>query len=130
MELILKLKSLQITKKLSGHKFADKLGVSHQLWQMTRTGKREIGLTMLKGIVRAYPELNRDVLIFLAGDVYIKTADENDDTKPSETHQVGFLRALQSLCDIFYRLKRLVFYRRKAKSDTKLKRARRSETEN
>ena len=55
--------------ELSDYKFADKLGVSHQLWQMTRTGKREVGLTVLQGTIRAYPELSRDVLFFLQGNV-------------------------------------------------------------
>lgn len=63
-----KLKEKQAQERLSDHKFADKLSVSYQLWQMTRTGSREIGLAILRGILRAYPELYRDVLIFLGID--------------------------------------------------------------
>jgi len=69
--LLEKLKELQAKEGLSDYKFADKLRVSHQLWQMTRTGRREIGLAVLQGALRAYPELNRDVLFFLGWDVSI-----------------------------------------------------------
>ena len=64
-----KLKEIQTKDGLSDYKFAARLGISPQLWQMTRTRKREIGLSILKGIVRAYPELCQYVLIFLYGDV-------------------------------------------------------------
>lgn len=130
MELTEKLKELQIKEGLSNRKFASRLGISHQLWQMTRTGKRGIGLTLLKGIVRAYSEFNRDVLIFLAGDVYIKTTDETNGTEPHQTHRASFQRALQGLCGVFYRVKKLVFYQHKAKSDTKPKKVRRGEVKN
>lgn len=67
--LIERLKELQAKEGSSDYKFADKLEISPQLWQMTRTGKREIGLVILRATLRAYPELSRDVLFFLRGDV-------------------------------------------------------------
>lgn len=98
--LIEKLREIQTREGLSDYKFADKLGVSHQLWQMTRTDKREIGLTILQGTLRAYPELSREVLLFLSIDVVKDTGFAGDTTTPSETssdkHQGGLLSRLIS----------------------------------
>ncbi len=76
-DLLSQLKLRQIAECMSGRQFAEKLGISHQLWQMTRAGKREIGLVLLKAIVKAYPILNRDVLLFLAGPGYAVKPPEN-----------------------------------------------------
>lgn len=54
---------------LSDYTYAEMLGVSQQLWQMTRSGKRDIGLTLLKAAAKAHPELAKDVLIFLGCNV-------------------------------------------------------------
>lgn len=54
---------------LSGHQFAKKLKTSQQLWQATRTGRRPIGLTIIKGFAPLYPDLALDVLSFLGFDV-------------------------------------------------------------
>ena len=86
-----KLKELQVAEGLSDYKFADKLGVSHQLWQMTRTGKREVGLAVLHGTITAYPELSRDVLFFLSSDVEASTIIDDLSTIPSQTTQDGKL---------------------------------------
>lgn len=86
-----KLKEIQTREDLSDYKFADKLGVSHQLWQMTRTGKREIGLAVLQGTIRVYPELSRDVLLFLSGDVEASTIIGDTSTTPPERTQDGKL---------------------------------------
>lgn len=115
--LIDKLKELQAREGLSDYKFADKLAVSPQLWQMTRTLKRDIGLVILKAVMRAYPELYRDVLIFLGSDASILSNQFSDlSTTPAKTHQDKqggvFLGGLVSL---ILGLKRL-FYRGKAKT--------------
>ena len=67
--LIDRLRDIQTKEGLSDHKFAKKLSISYQLWQMTRTGNRDVGLALAKGIVKAYPRLIGDVLIFLGADV-------------------------------------------------------------
>ena len=61
------------------YQFAGKLGVSHQLWQMTRTGKRDIGLVILRASLKAFPNLGRDILVFLAND-----ADAHQTTQDGE----------------------------------------------
>jgi len=48
--------------------FADRLGVSRQLWAMTRAGQRAVGLLLLQGVVRAFPDLHNQVLAHLQGD--------------------------------------------------------------
>jgi len=92
--LLEKLKEIQTREGLSDYKFSDKLGISHQLWQMTRTGKREIGLAVLQGTLRAYPELARDVLFFLQGDVASPLISDTITTTPSENAQNRFLGGL------------------------------------
>ena len=82
--------------QLSDYQFADKLDISHQLWQMTRTGKREIGLVILKAILKAYPKLDRDVLIFLRGEVVIPStigSFATDASQPSQDGKIARLRA-------------------------------------
>jgi len=101
-----KLKEIQTRKGLSDYKFADKLGVSHQLWQMTRTGKREIGQAVLQGTMKAYPELDRDVLLFLQGDVVIDASIVGDATTPSEKSSSAlFSRLLKRLRGLIVRIK-------------------------
>jgi len=62
---------------MTDSQFARKLGVSVQLWSMTHLGKRPICMTILKAIVKTYPELQQEVFNYL-GD-YAST--------PSESHQ-------------------------------------------
>ena len=105
-----KVKELQTLEGLSDYRFAEKIGVSHQLWQMTRTGKREIGLVILKAITRAYPELDRDVLLFLRGDVNITSQLAVETTDAPQTHQdknLGILwgKAMETLKSLFSRIK-------------------------
>ena len=52
----------------SDYAFARMIGVKRSLWQLTRTGKLPIGVTVLKAIVQIYPELNADVLDYLRGE--------------------------------------------------------------
>ena len=56
----------------SDYKFADYLQITRPLWQLTRTGKRPIGLTLLRAVVKVCPELRRDVLNFLRGEDHEK----------------------------------------------------------
>lgn len=71
MNLLKRLIELQETadngSRMSDEKFAQLLGVSHQLWWMTRQGKREVHLTLLEGVCRNLPEFYGDVLEFLQG---------------------------------------------------------------
>ena len=60
-------KLLQKQGDQSDYAFARMIGVKRPLWQLTRTGKLPIGITLLKAIVQTYPELNIDVLDFLSG---------------------------------------------------------------
>lgn len=50
---------------MSDRRFAKELGVSRALWQFTKTGQNQIGIKMLSGIRRRFPELMPDILIFL-----------------------------------------------------------------
>ena len=43
--------------KLSNYKFAERIGITPSLWQMIKNGKREVGITLLRAILKAYPEL-------------------------------------------------------------------------
>jgi hypothetical protein len=62
--------------KQSDYKFADYLQITRPLWQLTRTGKALIGLTLLRAVVRVYPELRMDVLYFLGGEDHEKEPKE------------------------------------------------------
>ena len=92
------LKEKQTKEDLSDHKFAKKLNTSYQLWQMTRTGDRDIGLTILRG-TRAYPDLALAVLIFLGFDVVKVTELLCNATAYHQTHQNKILGALRKFFD-------------------------------
>lgn len=47
---------------LSDAGFAERLGVSRALWQLTRAGKTPIGLSVMKGIVIEFNDLEEHVL--------------------------------------------------------------------
>lgn len=91
--LIKKLKSKQ--GNISDLEFARTLGISRQLWQMIRTGERGIGVALLSGTVRAYPDLIPDVFLFLSGNAQIATLDVGITPKPHQMHQNGFLSRLK-----------------------------------
>lgn len=63
--LIDKLIEKQRQEGLSDRLFAQKLGVSRQLWQFTRTGRTRIGERVCRGALRAYPDLTATILLFL-----------------------------------------------------------------
>lgn len=65
---IKKLAEIQNKEGLSDGKMAKRLGCSRQLWQMTRSGETPLGMTVLKCILRRFPELVQTTLIFLSGD--------------------------------------------------------------
>ena len=68
--LLIKLIALQGDQ--SDYKFAANLQITRPLWQLTRTGKMPTGLTLLRAIIRTYPELHADVLDFLRGEDHKK----------------------------------------------------------
>jgi len=59
------LKTKQQELGLSDREFAERLGVPRVTWTCTRLGHKRIGETMLAAVARAFPELDREVLLFL-----------------------------------------------------------------
>lgn len=45
--------------------FSRKLGIPRTTWLSTKSGKRPIGLTLLKALARTYPELKEEIFSFL-----------------------------------------------------------------
>lgn len=62
MTLLEKLIEKQKAEGLSDLQFAKRLGVSRQLWAMTRSGDTPLGMRVLSGVVREFPSLTDDVL--------------------------------------------------------------------
>ena len=50
---------------LNNTEFARLLGISRQLWEMIKRGKRNIGVSLLRGVAQAFPELDGQILDFL-----------------------------------------------------------------
>ena len=48
--------------------FSRQLGICRTMWVATRFGKRQVGFSLLRGVTRAYPDLDGEVLAFLRGD--------------------------------------------------------------
>ncbi len=51
--------------QLSDYKFAVNLGIGRSLWQLTRSGQRQMGITVITAIVPYDPELIPEVIGFL-----------------------------------------------------------------
>jgi transcriptional regulator with XRE-family HTH domain len=66
--LLTKLKEIQSREGLTDSELAKRLNCSRQLYQGIRTGKIPLGSKVLKGISIAFPELQADILLFLASD--------------------------------------------------------------
>ena len=61
-------KTLQTRQKeldLIDARFAQLLGISRPLWWMTRNGQREVNISPLRGVAKAFPELHEQIITFL-----------------------------------------------------------------
>ena len=66
--LITHLQKLQQEMQASDSKFARLLGVSRPLWSMIRRGQRPVYMALLRGVVRSFPEMDKEVIEFLRSD--------------------------------------------------------------
>jgi transcriptional regulator with XRE-family HTH domain len=66
--LIEKLEAKRKELQLSDAAFARRLGVSRPLWTAVREGKRSVGMALLRGAARAFPDLDGAVLAHLRGE--------------------------------------------------------------
>ncbi len=82
--------------------FARRLGVSTELWRVTRSGLRNIGITLLKGVLKTYPELEGEVVFFLRGEVGIPTESSEITTSTPERPQDGQGRLRRGLKRLFH----------------------------
>ena len=46
-------------------RFAQLLGISRPLWWMTRNGQREVNISLLRGVAKAFPEMHDQIISFL-----------------------------------------------------------------
>lgn len=53
----------QAEREATDAEFAALLGISRPLWSQTRDGKLPVGLSLLSGALRAFPDIQDDVLI-------------------------------------------------------------------
>jgi len=91
---IVKLSELQDKGELTDTEMAERLGCSRQLWQMTRTGRIPLSNTIIKCITRNFPDLQQDVIYFLAqdGDKLSQKGDRDAPRQPSEAQGRGLKR--------------------------------------
>jgi DNA-binding XRE family transcriptional regulator len=73
MTFVEKLKQIQETAGYSDKVMAQMIGCSRQQYQATRSGRIPLGLTILKGGVRVFPELIPDAIYFLTDGAHIET---------------------------------------------------------
>ena len=86
-ELIASLKEIQQQEGLTDGEMAKRLGCARQLWQATKTGKISVGLTILRGAVKAFPALIGDAIIFLTDGADIKALPADVSTRLYEKPQ-------------------------------------------
>jgi hypothetical protein len=76
--LVEKLEAKRRELNLADAGFARLLGISRPLWSATRSGKRAASIALLRGVARAFPEMDGDVLRYLRG-------ENGDGTRPAES---------------------------------------------
>jgi len=62
MNVIEQVEQRQIKEGLSDTRFAQKLGISRQMWEAILTGERQAGYKVWNGIIENYPDLTGLVL--------------------------------------------------------------------
>lgn len=87
--LIAKLKSIQDKNDYTDVQMASLLRCTRQLYQATKSGRLSVGLTILKGTVKAFPQLTGDAIYFLSDGADIRTALAEKLPTPSQTSQEG-----------------------------------------
>lgn len=97
--LITRLREIQQRDGYTNFQMAEKLGCSGQLYRDTKTGSLPVGLTLLKGAVKAFPEVALDALIFLADGADISTClaeiCRDAHQKPQKSHTTSLLGRLK-----------------------------------
>jgi len=92
------LTGIQNRYEYTDQEMADLIGCSRQLYQKTRTGKIPLGNKILRGAVKAFPELYVYAYIFLTDGADIKTEIADTPATPHQTpcsgQQGGFMRRL------------------------------------
>jgi predicted transcriptional regulator len=66
--LVKKLEAKRRELNISDTYFARLLGISRPLCSATRSGKRAVNILLLRGVARAFPEMDGDVLRYLRGE--------------------------------------------------------------
>ena len=61
------LKKRQQKLQLDNAAFARRLGVSRAMWSSVKADRRAPGVHLLRGVTRAFPDLDAEVLAFLRG---------------------------------------------------------------
>lgn len=65
-------KARQEAEGLANGPFAEKLGISRQMWESILNGTREPGMKVWRGIVRAYPDLSGTILNGVTSQIFGK----------------------------------------------------------
>ena len=94
--LTLSLQEIQDRENLKDWQMAERLGCKRQHWQMTRTGDTPLGMTLLKGIAKGFPELHQDIIYFLDSDA--DRLSKECDRIPLKQHSEAQGRALKRFC--------------------------------
>lgn len=81
-ELLSELIARQRREGLSERQFAQRIGVAPATWNEAKTGKRPVGLAIMRGALAAYPDLQAETLFLLRAKVAI--ADKTDHYSESE----------------------------------------------
>jgi DNA-binding XRE family transcriptional regulator len=66
------LKQTQEKHALTDEQFAETLGISRQSWSLIKTGRQQPTRQILSAIIKEYPELTVDVML------YLKTAPDEE----------------------------------------------------
>ena len=66
MTLLERLVTIQKARGLTDSQFAELLDIPRSTWQLTRSGAMNPGLTVIKAVRRAFPELEEAILAYLA----------------------------------------------------------------
>jgi transcriptional regulator with XRE-family HTH domain len=66
--LIDRLEHKRLQEGWSARELADELGISHSTWSLIRRGHRKPGRRFLQAVIRRFPRLDDDLLVYIRDD--------------------------------------------------------------
>lgn len=80
MALVPALQAKQAALRLNHARFAAELGISPAAWSLVRHGRRPVGKALVRGVLRRFPDMTSECLVYLRDEPPFLPATVTDST--------------------------------------------------